>query len=637
MAEQDKIYVPGYYRSSKNTKNKKEKSSGPEKVKTITVTKEGPLTKQQLGKITLNSIKLARNLSALPTISKEVKTLHQNLKTILENGGLGGKGGGKGIGGKKGKFNLDSLKKSLIDNASTVASVATLGAYAASDAIAKPAETPQGRIGTEDKPQEYKQSVYDTKSLEEQAAQEREAYSQGSNQQPAPQAPVAPAPAPMPAPTPAPTPAPAPAPTPAPTPVPAPAPAVSITPTPASTPANEASQQIIDFIKRKEAFTPKAKWDRTQFSNGYGTKANSKDEVIDKEEAEKRLRIKVAESYSYVRGFSSKYNYNWNQNQLDALTSFVYNGGPGFLTELTKKGTRTNDEIRKKILEYNKSDNKTLEGLATRRKEELQIFESGNYGGTITPVPANIPQSKPQEEVRGSGDEGIKFTTSDGRRIESLYGFRTAGAGAKTGFHSGLDYAGVPEGSPIQILTGGKVVRSEAVNGYGNTIDIDVNGDILRFAHLQKSLVNKGDEVSSGTIIGLLGKSGGNYSPHLHFEHRTKSSFGDGQTATYNPMKTGAASLVAIGNQPLQISRGVESRDQVRNIADGVNSESSKIASISTQLADARREASKPNVVVPEQTQVAQATPNTSKTQGLNRRPPVDYTQQAVVRQTSTS
>jgi hypothetical protein len=188
-------------------------------------------------------------------------------------------------------------------------------------------------------------------------------------------------------------------------------------------------------------------------------------------------------------------------------------------------------------------------------------------------------------------------------------------------------------------LTGGKVILSENKGDYGNTIDVDVNGDVLRFAHLQESRVKPGDNIKAGTIIGLLGSTGRSGGPHLHFEHRTKSSFqaGDGETSTYNPMKTGAASLVAIGKQPLQLSRGVESGDQVRNIAEGVDSNSSKIASISTQLADARRDASKPNVVVAQNSSSTPGTPGTTKTQGLNRRPPVDYTQQAVVRQTSTS
>jgi len=166
MAEQDKTYVPGYWRAAKNARTKKEKSSKPEKIKTVTVTKEGPLTKQQFGKITLNTIRLARNLSALPTIAKEVKQLSKNLKALSETKNFS-KRKGKGV----------DVTKFLIDNISSIASVATLGAYAATDT------TEANAADTEQKNQEYKQSVYDTKSLEEQAAEEREAYSQGSNQQ----------------------------------------------------------------------------------------------------------------------------------------------------------------------------------------------------------------------------------------------------------------------------------------------------------------------------------------------------------------------------------------------------------------------------------------------------------------------
>jgi murein DD-endopeptidase MepM/ murein hydrolase activator NlpD len=211
-----------------------------------------------------------------------------------------------------------------------------------------------------------------------------------------------------------------------------------------------------------------------------------------------------------------------------------------------------------------------------------------------------------------------------------------AGAGAKTGFHAGLDYSGIPEGTPIQILSDGKVVTSSSLEGYGNTVDVDVNGDILRFAHLQKPMVKRGDEISRGTIIGLLGKSGGNYAPHLHFEHRSEVG-GDKTKVTYDPMKTGAASLVAIGEKPLQISRGVETSDQVRQIGEGRDASLSKIGSISQQLIAARTEASRPNVIVPNQTQIAQAPTTTGRSQGLNRKPPADFTQQAAVRQTSNA
>ena len=105
MAEQDKTYVPGYWRASKNTKSKKEKSKRPEKIKTVTVTKEGPLTKQQFGKITLNTIKLARNLSSLPTINNEIKNLRKSLQKFSEITS-------KDIAGKKEK-RLENLKMLL--------------------------------------------------------------------------------------------------------------------------------------------------------------------------------------------------------------------------------------------------------------------------------------------------------------------------------------------------------------------------------------------------------------------------------------------------------------------------------------------------------------------------------------------
>ena len=123
MAEQDKTYVPGYWRASKNTKSKKEKSKRPEKIKTVTVTKEGPLTKQQFGKITLNTIRLARNLSALPTIAKEVSQLKKNLKTLSESKNFSQEKQ------KRKEKDYDLLK--ILDNASTAAAVAGLTAFAA--------------------------------------------------------------------------------------------------------------------------------------------------------------------------------------------------------------------------------------------------------------------------------------------------------------------------------------------------------------------------------------------------------------------------------------------------------------------------------------------------------------------------
>ena len=193
MAEEDKTYVPGYWRASKNTRAKKEKSKKPEKIKIVKVTKDGPLTKEQLGKISLNTIRISRSLSALPTIGKEIKTLHKNLKSISESGGFGSKGG-FGKTGKGSKGLITKYWKEILQGLTAVGGITAVNMISNENKTETPTtpQAPEGKIG-EEKPQEYNQSVYDTKTLEQQAAEEREAYSQGSNQQQTPE-PVAPSP-----------------------------------------------------------------------------------------------------------------------------------------------------------------------------------------------------------------------------------------------------------------------------------------------------------------------------------------------------------------------------------------------------------------------------------------------------------
>jgi GH24 family phage-related lysozyme (muramidase) len=134
---------------------------------------------------------------------------------------------------------------------------------------------------------------------------------------------------------------------------------------------------LIDFIKRKEGFRARPYGDYKQLSIGYGTKANSPDEVIDEKEAEKRMIEKLTGFQKTVLDYNSKYGYNWNQSQIDALTSFTYNAGEGNLKTLLGDGQRSNDEIAAKMKEYNKAGGKLNEGLVKRRGIEIAMFTGG--------------------------------------------------------------------------------------------------------------------------------------------------------------------------------------------------------------------------------------------------------------------
>ena len=67
----------------------------------------------------------------------------------------------------------------------------------------------------------------------------------------------------------------------------------------------------------------------------------------------------------------------------------------------------------------------------------------------------------------------------------------------------------------------GKEVSCGCGNGYGNYIMIDHgNGKISIYAHLSGLIVEEGQQVQAGQIIGFVGTTGYSTGPHLHFETR---------------------------------------------------------------------------------------------------------------------
>jgi len=218
------------------------------------------------------------------------------------------------------------------------------------------------------------------------------------------------------------------------------APIESTSPTKAVTPTGTGpSDNLIDFLKQKEnpalaksKGTSKAFWDFKQYSIGYGTKANSPDEIITEAEADKRLRDELSKSYQFVASYAKQKGYNWDQGKMDALASFVYNLGPGQLKNLTNDGKRTDDEIARALPQYNQAGGKVLPGLVTRRSSELAMFTGG--AGAITgaaPVLASASSnmSKPSSsssatpvtptQTRGATVATASTAVAEGQRTSS--------------------------------------------------------------------------------------------------------------------------------------------------------------------------------------------------------------------------
>jgi len=102
-------------------------------------------------------------------------------------------------------------------------------------------------------------------------------------------------------------------------------------------------------------------------------------------------------------------------------------------------------------------------------------------------------------------------------RWSSPYGWRADPFTGVQSFHTGTDLA-CPEGTPIYASMGGTVSDVGTTRIYGNYIIINHgNGYQTLYAHMSKTIAKKGQWVSQGSKIGLVGSTGYSTGPHLHF------------------------------------------------------------------------------------------------------------------------
>jgi murein DD-endopeptidase MepM/ murein hydrolase activator NlpD len=129
-------------------------------------------------------------------------------------------------------------------------------------------------------------------------------------------------------------------------------------------------------------------------------------------------------------------------------------------------------------------------------QDEL-IFRTDKYLDTILNVPLGAPVP------------GV-LTSKFGKRIDPING--------KSAYHRGVDIRG-RMGSDVKATGAGTVKTLIYDNGIGRYIVLDHgNGFRTKYAHLKKSLVQKGDIVQRGQVIGLVGNSGRSTGPHVHYE-----------------------------------------------------------------------------------------------------------------------
>ena len=177
------------------------------------------------------------------------------------------------------------------------------------------------------------------------------------------------------------------------------------------------------------------------------------------------------------------------------------------------------------------------EPLRTGRVLSAEFVNAGK------PYQAMWFQPPGQQAVAGESAKGAYYTL-DGKSLRRAYltspvEFSRISSGFSMRFHPilqkwrahlGTDFA-ASTGTPARTVGDGVVEFSGVQNGYGNVVFIKHrNGHETVYAHLSKLMVQRGQTVSQGQTIGLVGATGWATGPHLHFEFRVNGEHKDPMT-----------------------------------------------------------------------------------------------------------
>lgn len=146
------------------------------------------------------------------------------------------------------------------------------------------------------------------------------------------------------------------------------------------------------------------------------------------------------------------------------------------------------------------------------RSEEERIRREAEIVGLIYSLSA--------PEWLGDGD----FMAPHPAKAWPNFGQRRLTNNVLSSVHGGVDLQ-VPRGEPIRAVNRGRVVLASPLYLSGNSVIIDHGlGTFSFYGHLSKLLVQRGEMVQKGAVIGKCGSTGRSTGPHLHWSMRVNDS-----------------------------------------------------------------------------------------------------------------
>jgi murein DD-endopeptidase MepM/ murein hydrolase activator NlpD len=173
----------------------------------------------------------------------------------------------------------------------------------------------------------------------------------------------------------------------------------------------------------------------------------------------------------------------------------------------------------------------SVDGRTDGFRQPVRVLEAG-YGReslevpqeTLDPANTGPEDARVAEIVRPATRERLwaglfSFPSTYFETFPSRFGTRRSYNGsAYSYYHTGLDLYGNPE-TPVLAPAPGIVVFTEKLTVRGNTTYVDHGWGVYSgFLHQSQILVQPGDRVETGEVIGMVGATGRVTGAHLHWE-----------------------------------------------------------------------------------------------------------------------
>jgi septal ring factor EnvC (AmiA/AmiB activator) len=173
-------------------------------------------------------------------------------------------------------------------------------------------------------------------------------------------------------------------------------------------------------------------------------------------------------------------------------------------------------KTRKKLIEGLKNDKGEVE------KSITQLEEDGKQiSGIIEDLEAKSGEGAVEFGLPGLDDDKGNLIWPVHGKIIRAFGLSTDKRGIKLS-NSGIDIQS-QLGTDVMAAAQGKVIYTSWLRGYGQFVIVDHGrGYYTLYANLSEIMVETGDSVKAGEVIGLVGDSGSLEGAKLHFELRHK-------------------------------------------------------------------------------------------------------------------